>query len=101
MGSATRQPRPRIYQEDFEAATRQIDEAIQQGLPNAAPDYDTVAVLMIHWSNDNIGVQPLEEALAGVFRTSYHFHVETHVIQAYANTSAEQRLQQCLLTFSM
>ncbi|KAL8799191.1 MAG: hypothetical protein Q9200_007602 [Gallowayella weberi] len=64
MGSATRQPRPRTYQEDFEAATRQIDEAIQQGLPNAAPDYDTVAVLMIHWSNDNIGVQPLEQALA-------------------------------------
>ncbi|KAL8691519.1 MAG: hypothetical protein Q9224_004157 [Gallowayella concinna] len=100
MTSAARQGRRRTYQEDFEAATQEIHKAIQRGLPSAAPDYDTIAVLMIHWDNDNLGVQPLEHALAEVFKTTYHFNVETYVMQAYAKTSALHRMHSRLINFA-
>ena len=39
-----------------------------------------VAVLSLKWSNDDLNLGPLEAELLRVFRDTYHFVVQTHVI---------------------
>ncbi|KAL8899012.1 MAG: hypothetical protein Q9207_006408 [Kuettlingeria erythrocarpa] len=84
MSYPTRASFNKTYQPNFAAAVGQINEAIQRGLPSAQQQskYDKVAVLMMHWSNDNLGIVPLENELATVFYKVYNFAVETYVIPA-------------------
>ncbi|KAL8922231.1 MAG: hypothetical protein Q9208_005310 [Pyrenodesmia sp. 3 TL-2023] len=73
-----------IREPNLHAVVRKISEAVQRGLPNAQEQskYRKVGVLMMHWSNDNLGVAPLESELAKVFSEVYNFAVESYVIQA-------------------
>ncbi|KAI4192735.1 MAG: hypothetical protein LQ346_004188 [Caloplaca aetnensis] len=82
MSYSTRASFNKTYQPNFAAAVGQINEAIQRGLPSAQQQskYDKVAVLMMHWSNDNLGIVPLEDELATVFYKVYNFVVEAYVI---------------------
>ncbi len=69
---------------DFGAAVQKIRAAVQRGLPGAqgVSRYRKVGVLMMHWSNDDMGIVPLETELATVFAKVYNFAVETYVIPA-------------------
>jgi hypothetical protein len=42
--------------------------------------YRKTAVIAFHWENDDIGVQPLERELLGVFRSAYGFETESFSI---------------------
>ncbi|KAL8760681.1 MAG: hypothetical protein Q9184_003150 [Pyrenodesmia sp. 2 TL-2023] len=85
MAYSTRASFNKTHQLNFSAAVAQINEAIQRGLPNAQEQskYRKVGVLMMHWSNDDLGTVPLETELATVFDKVYNFEVETYVIPAY------------------
>ncbi|KAL8867630.1 MAG: hypothetical protein Q9174_005535 [Haloplaca sp. 1 TL-2023] len=82
MADATRSGHRRTYKENFQAAVRDIDTAIKRSLPQSHATYENVAVLMLSWDNDNLGVKPLEDRLARVFTHDYNFTVERHLIQS-------------------
>lgn len=74
-------PRTRGARErGFDEAVIQIREAVQAGLPGKRKPYLKVAVLMMHWDNDDIGVVALEDALGDTFATLYNFVVEKYQI---------------------
>ncbi|KAL8980611.1 MAG: hypothetical protein Q9205_004355 [Flavoplaca limonia] len=101
MADATRSGYRRSYQEDFKSAVNEIDTAVQRAIPQLYPVYDNVAVLMMSWDNDNIGVRPLEDKLAQIFTHDYNFTVERHIIEAYPQIfgSLESNLMRRLLEF--
>ncbi|KAL9016099.1 MAG: hypothetical protein Q9185_006535 [Variospora sp. 1 TL-2023] len=82
MSYPTRAHLNKTYEPNFRSVVGQINEAIKRGLPNAQEQskYRKVAVLMIHWSNDNLGIVPQENQLAQVFAKVYNFTVETYSI---------------------
>ncbi|KAL8941025.1 MAG: hypothetical protein Q9211_001991 [Gyalolechia sp. 1 TL-2023] len=88
MASSTRAAYQRNHEPSFRAACMKIDQAVQRGLLNSQTlsKYTTVGVLMMHWDNDDIGVEPLEQDLATVFSELYNFNVETFVIPSHPQT---------------
>ena len=80
MASPTRFTRSN-FKESFRAAADEIQQAVNRGLRDVkAGNYDRVAVLIMRWSNDDIGVQPLEKELSECLRRKYGFWVENVVI---------------------
>ncbi len=60
----------------------EIERAVNAGLPSDIKPYKGVYVLATHWSNDKMGVVPLEEELCKGFKTAYGYTVEQYVINA-------------------
>lgn len=57
------------------------------GLLHYFKRYNSVAVLTIHWSNDDMKVVTLEDELCQVFQTVYGYTVERYCINAIAYQS--------------
>jgi hypothetical protein len=60
----------------------ELQTAVNAGLPSDIKPYTGVFVLAIHWSNDKIGVAPLESDLCQSFATVYGYTVERYRIDA-------------------
>ncbi|KAL8647062.1 MAG: hypothetical protein Q9210_005777 [Variospora velana] len=103
MSYSTRANLNKTYEPNFRSVVGQINEAIKRGLPDAQEQskYRRVAVLMIHWSNDNLGIVPLETQLAQVFAKVYNFTVETYSIPTIvpAGQSVTREFQRRLTKF--
>ncbi|KAL8711948.1 MAG: hypothetical protein Q9220_003644 [cf. Caloplaca sp. 1 TL-2023] len=80
MSSSTRTGFKGLYQMDLTEATAQIDAAIARGLPTHSKPYKKVTVLMMHWDNDDMGVNAQERELAHIFTDVYNFTVESYLI---------------------
>ncbi|KAI4169685.1 MAG: hypothetical protein LQ343_005507 [Gyalolechia ehrenbergii] len=82
MASSTWGSYHKIHEPSFMAACMKINQAVQRGLLNsqAQMKYTKVGVLMMHWDNDDMGVEPLEKDLANLFSKLYNFNVQTFVI---------------------
>ena len=66
---------------------RDLTEAINACLPSYDRPYGQVAVLAMHWENDDLAVAGLEAELLSVFRHVYGFNVESYVIPAHGQAS--------------
>ena len=53
-----------------------INDAILAARPEDL-QYDKVAVLSVHWENDDLGVAPLSRELMDLFSKSYGFNTES------------------------
>lgn len=72
------------HETEFRDAVNSIRAAYERSRPGE-PRYKTVAVLSLKWSNDDLNLGPLEAELLRVFRDTYHFVVQTHVIDITRN----------------
>ncbi|KAL8685866.1 MAG: hypothetical protein Q9218_007498 [Villophora microphyllina] len=66
----------------FDQAVNAINHGIRKAFPKNREAYLKVSVLLFHWDTDDIGVAPLEEELADVFRNMYNFNVERYELIA-------------------
>jgi hypothetical protein len=76
---AYRKQKPRKNLEKFAA---ELEKAVNKSLPSNTQPYNKVYVLAIHWSNDRMGVTPLEDDLCQGFTTVYRYTVEKYCIDA-------------------
>ncbi|EUC31570.1 hypothetical protein COCCADRAFT_27734 [Bipolaris zeicola 26-R-13] len=70
----------RAWQKPYQLSSTQISaelkEAIHSGLgKNFQNDYKKVSVVLMHFQDDDIGCDPLEEELADIFSNFYHIHM--------------------------
>jgi GH25 family lysozyme M1 (1,4-beta-N-acetylmuramidase) len=68
------------HKHDLQAFTADLQSAVNAVIPTYKKPYGQVAVLAFHWSNDAIGVVPLETDLLEIFRETYNFFVESFEI---------------------
>lgn len=84
----------------FEEAVGLISEAVRKGLPTSRNQYQKVAVLMLHWEHDDIGVVPLEDEMANLFEQLFNYAVERYVIEPYPlMRNSERNLSDRLTAF--
>jgi hypothetical protein len=76
---AYKKQKPRRNLEEF---ATELQNAVNKGLPSNTRPYNGVFVLAIHWSNDQMGVAPLEDDLCRGFATLYGYTVEKYCIDA-------------------
>ena len=82
-------------------AVKDIETSISNALTSGREPYQKVVALLFHWDNDDMGVEPLENELAEIFRQFYDFDVEQEVIPADPERStAAYFMQGRLLAFS-
>lgn len=62
----------------LEVLARDLSTSLFRATPNGL--YDKVAVLALHWVNDDIGVDIMESELLHLFERVYRFNVQTYVI---------------------
>jgi hypothetical protein len=65
---------------DFKDFVEIVETADRRDRPSHQKPCSQVAVLAVHWENDDMCVEPLEKELLDVFRDIYGFHVESFVI---------------------
>lgn len=65
----------------FQDAVSKIQEAIYKARPDM-DNYDTVSVLALQWSNDDMDVAPLTKRLMDIFRLKYKFKTQIYIIPA-------------------
>jgi hypothetical protein len=77
----------------LQVLAERLNTAIGGAYPatRARTSYKKVGVLMIHWENDDIGVQSSQDQLASVFRTVYGYEVSRFVIPSGRSTQFAQR----------
>ena len=82
-------------------ATDVLQRAVRNGLPKYRGQYHKVAVLFLHWSNDDIGVIGLEREFAMVFSQLFKYIVEVFEIDAFpARHHFTQNLSRRLMDFA-
>jgi hypothetical protein len=70
------------HKQDLRQFARDLKEAVNACLPSYDKPYGQVAVLALHWGNDDLNVTGLEAELLTVFRQTYGFNVESYAIPA-------------------
>ena len=75
------------HKENLRLFARDLTQAINACLPSYDKPYGQVAVLAMHWENDDLHVVGLEAELLGVFRQIYGFNIESYVIPAHGQAS--------------
>jgi hypothetical protein len=71
--------KPRKNMQQFAS---ELEKAVNAGFPSNTRPYNGVFVLATHWSNDKMGVAPLEDDLCRGFDTMYSYTVEKYLIEA-------------------
>jgi len=69
-------------QKNIQQFASELEKAVNAGLPSNTRPYDGVFALATHWSNDKMGVAPLEDDLCRGFDTVYDYTVEKYLIEA-------------------
>lgn len=70
------------YRKNMQQFASELQKAVNMGLPSNIKPYKGVYVLATHWSNDQMGVAPLEDDLCQGFATVYGYTVEKYCIDA-------------------
>lgn len=79
----------RRHTEDLRRFARDLSGAVNACLPSYDKPYGQVAVLAMHWENDDLNVAGLEAELLTVFRQIYSFNIESYIIPARANAARD------------
>jgi hypothetical protein len=70
------------HRKNMQQFASELEKAVNAGLPSNTRPYNGVYVLATHWSNDRMGVAPLEDDLCRGFASVYGYTVEKFLIEA-------------------
>jgi hypothetical protein len=87
----------RRQKQNLEAFAGDLKDAVSGVIPSYKKPYGQVAVLGMHWENDDMGVAGLERELLDVFGKKYNFYAESYPIPVQGSAAG---LSNKLSTFS-
>ena len=86
---------PRCYSSDhvekLETFAEDLNQALKASFPSNPNPYTSVHVLLLRWTEDDLGVQTEISALRRVFESRFHFDVEEWQIPGVNSTRALQK----------
>ena len=86
---------PRCYNSDhvekLELFAEDLNQALKTSFPSGPNPYTAVHVLLLRWTEDDLGVEVEISALRKTFETGFHFDVEEWQIPSLNSTRALQK----------